>query len=299
MSTLEIVRQIGDWHTQTIAHGLDQPLLVQKTIEAACDLGLKQLCLTDHYPLPLGFEDPTPEKDCSMPWETYFGTYLNDVATLQNSFSKKIDIRFGAEFDWLPDYETWTREQTLKRPYDYLIGSVHFLRDQTGKYWLLDYSEEMFIQATKAFGGIENLIKSYYREMRSMVNSSLFDGVGHLDLIKKYNPQVNQLFDENEFWYQKEVKQTLDEIAKSGMTMEINTAGLQKKCQATYPSSWILKEAKKRNIEITIGSDAHKPEEIGRDLVRAVELAELAGYTSVQTFKNRNKSPVSLISYEK
>jgi len=294
MNNLENVRRIGDWHTQTIAHGLNKPLLVRETVVSAINKGLKQICFTDHYPLPPEFNDPTIERDCSMPKALYDGQYLVDVASVQREYKKDIQVYYGAEFDWLPDYAERTRKQTQMRPYDYLIGSVHFLRDKTGTYWILDYNKEMFMQAVGAFGGIKNLVRSYYAEIRSMVNSNLFNGVGHLDLVKKYSDISNPLFEEDAAWYIDEVLITLDEIAQSGMTMEINTAGFQKNCKSTYPSPWILRESKQKGIELTIGSDGHDPEEIGRDLEKAIELAKNVGYTAIQTYQNRKKLSVLL-----
>ena len=59
-------------------------------------------------------------------------------------------------------------------------------------------------------------------------------------------------------------------IEKTGIVLEVNTRGMFKPCKAVYPSEWILKEAFKRKIEITIGSDCHK----AGDIVRGFDYAE-------------------------
>ena len=292
----EIWKQIGDWHTQTIAHGSypETPLLVEQTVKAAMQFGLERICLTDHYPLPPDFIDPTKDQDCSMPREWYFRRYLDEVGIVQEQFAQDCEVLYGAEFDWLRDYQNWTQLQTNTRQYDYLIGSVHFVPDDSGKYWIIDYTKEVFEQGVKAFGGIQPLVQAYYREVRAMIRSGLFDGAGHIDLIKKYSQLDDPLFDRQSAWYRGEVTQTLDVLAASTMSMEINTAGWEKQCAEQYPAQWILKEGRSRNIPLTIGSDGHKPEEIGRKLDRAVKLARQVGYESLAVYKARKQLLVSI-----
>ncbi|MDO8611179.1 MAG: histidinol-phosphatase HisJ [bacterium] len=290
----QLFQFIGDWHTQTIAHGDNQPLLVDQTIKAAIAQRFKQFCITDHYPLPPNFIDPTKAQDCSMVSDMYFGIYLQTIKNSQRTYSEKIDVRRGAEFDWLPDYQQWTQEQINIQQFDFCIGSIHFLKDPKRKYWILDYTEDEFLKVVEAFGGIKNLVTAYYQEVRNMVQSGLFNSIGHIDLIKKYSAADKPLFSEQDEWYKNEVNRTLDLIAQSKMSMEINTSGLQKKCKSTYPSQWILDLANKKQIGLTIGSDAHKPEEIGRDLDKALNMSLLAGYNSINVYQKRQKIPISI-----
>lgn len=278
--------QLVDYHTQTIEHGLAKPRRVRETLEAAIAAGLSTICLTDHYPLPPGYEDPTDEKDCAMPASNY-PAYWQEVNDVIREFGERINILRGAEMDWLPSYQQWTHEQIKTWPFDYVIGSVHLLgriTDETSsRNFIIDYKEEELKKGLNYFGGIRTLTTSYYREVREMVRSGLFDGVGHLDLVKKFNDGT--LFSEDEPWYIAAVLSTLDEISSSGMSMEVNAAGWDKKCQSAYPSLWILREAFWREIPITTGSDAHVPQNIGRNLGKALELAKAAGYSSIVEYK--------------
>ncbi|MEX2007440.1 MAG: histidinol-phosphatase HisJ [Candidatus Levyibacteriota bacterium] len=284
-----------DYHTQTIEHGLEKPRLVRETVQAAISVGLSTICLTDHYPLPPTFIDPTDEKDCAMPMADY-PVYQEEVRQAMDEFGGQISVRRGAEIDWLPDYADWTREQISNWPFDYVIGSVHFLGkidDAEGeRNYLLDYKESEFLNGVEYFRGIEPLGRAYFQEVRRMVGSGLFDGVGHIDLIKKYND--GSLFSGSEDWYREEVIETLDAVSAAGMSMEINSAGLDKKCQEIYPSPWILRAAHERNIPITIGSDGHTPEGIGRNLERAIEAAKAAGYDQIVEYRQHQKIPLAI-----
>jgi len=287
--------RLFDYHTQTIEHGLAKPRRVNETVQAAIEAGLSSICLTDHFPLPLGYEDPTDEKDCAMAFSDY-PKYQQEVDNATRKYGAYINILRGAEFDWISGYELWTHEQVNAWPFDYVIGSVHLLgqiEDERGKRNLiLDYKQEEFQRGIDYFGGIRPLGETYYQEVRAMVESGLFDGVGHLDLIKKFNDGT--IFSENQSWYQEAVLATLATIAESGMSIEINTAGWDKKCQDAYPSLWILREARLRGIPLTTGSDAHVPENIGRNLDRAIELAKSAGFNHLVEYRRHRQIAVPL-----
>ncbi|MBI3379471.1 histidinol-phosphatase HisJ [Candidatus Gottesmanbacteria bacterium] len=280
--------KLFDYHTQALDHGFNKPLRVEETVKAAIDKKLSAICLTDHFPLPNEFGDPTDEKDCTMNLSRY-PTYLGKVKKTKQKFMDKIEILFGAEFDWLPNYQVWIEQQMRAYMFDYVIGSVHFLgiiKDKNEKRnFIIDYTKEEFEKGLSFHKDIQLLIEKYYLELQSMARSKLFDSVGHFDLIKKYND--GNLFSQAEQWYKDLVLKTLDVIADAKRVLEINTSGWDKVCKEQYPSLWILKEAQKRNIKITIGSDAHIPENIGKNLDKAIQIAKLAGYDSLVRFKKR------------
>lgn len=291
-----MAERLIDYHTQTIEHGLAKPRRVRETIQAAIAGGLSTICLTDHFPLPPGFTDPTAEQDCAMPLADY-PTYRQEVAKAIDDFGSRITILRGAEVDWLPNHSEWIRQELQHWPLDYVIGSVHFLGqikngDGTEGNFLLDYTEEEFNRGLSQFGSIQDLVASYFYEVRRMVASGLFDGVGHLDLPKKYND--GSLFTQNEPWYTEAVLETLNAIARAGMSIELNAAGWDKKCQEPYPAPWVLGEARKRNIPLTTGSDAHTPEGIGGNLDHANELARAAGYTHLVEYQRHQQTPVTI-----
>lgn len=287
--------KLFDYHTQALDHGLGKQILVEETIQAAIDKGLSSICLTDHFPLPADFVDPTEEKDCTMPLSLY-PIYQKKIQEAKKKFGRQIEILVGAEFDWLPDYWKWTKKQLDLYTFDYAIGSVHFsgtIVDKRGKRnFVIDYTEEEFLKGVKYYQGIKFLITRYYSAVQNMVESNLFDSIGHMDLVKKYNG--GSLFSEEKTWYRKKVLETLELIEKFGLVIEINTSGFNRICKAQYPSLWILKEARKRNIKITMGSDAHAPKDIGKNLDRAIQIAKLAGYNSLVRFKKRKVIEVKI-----
>ena len=284
-----------DSHTHAYAHysepGVKPPRRVNEMVEAAMAVGLSAITLNDHFPLPLGFADPTPDLDCAMPMNDY-STYQAEVTTAQQLYGDRILVLRGAEVDYLPGYKDWTRQELEKYDFDSRTGSVHFLGNNGKNELLLDFDSHGFAQCVDYYRDIRTTVQEYYKRIRAMVDTGMFDIVGHPDLVKKYNDGT--LFTGSETWYRSEVTKTLDGIAKSCMAIELNTSGWDKTCKEQYPSEWILREAFARNIPITLSSDAHKPEDVGKNIDRAVVLAKNVGYTSVVRFVKRKKEEVTI-----
>jgi histidinol-phosphatase (PHP family) len=55
-----------------------------------------------------------------------------------------------------------------------------------------------------------------------------------------------------------------------------------------------LKILHNHNVPIVFGSDAHQPEDIGRDFKEAVKLAKKAGYTHTCVFNRRQRESLKI-----
>ena len=88
--------------------------------------------------------------------------------------------------------------------------------------------------------------------------------------------------------------ETAEAMARSGICAEINTRGLRRPCSEIYPSEQFLKIMRSYDIPIVFGSDAHAPEEVGKDFEKAIKLAKKVGYTSACVFANRKRVTVKI-----
>jgi len=266
--------------------GSDGKLSPEEVVELAIKLNFKHICFTDHSCTP-------NTEDIIKPFlNNHSKEYLEEFRKVKEKFGKKIKIYLGIELNWLEDYVEWTKNETAKGSYDFILGSVHHLKNKDGKYAELMFPEEDFQIFVKQFG-IKKLISEYYEQTRKMAKSGLFDSIGHFDLIKMYNKD-SKYFDENSDFYRKEIIKTLEEIKKSGICIEINTSGFRRIRDEQYPSLWILKEMKKMEIPITLGSDGHKEEQFDFGLERGILVAKEAGYDSVLIFEKRKPVRIEL-----
>lgn len=291
--------QLGNFHVHST--GSDGKLSPEETAKLAISKGLNFICFTDHYPYPPGFDDfrnnlkrffprtsPQELKEIKDRWRGFCSDeYFKDLEQLKQEFKNKIEVYTGAEFNWIQGYKDWLKKETQKRNYDFALISVHKVLVNEN-YYPLNWSEDIFNKALKQAGNIKNLIKEYYNQVRKAAQSKIFDCIAHLDLIKCWNKD-SKYFSEDSDWYRQEVLKTLDEISKAGIAIEINTSGWTEhnNNENPFPSPWIIAEARKRNILITIGADSHKPEQLDYKLKEAIELAKESGYNHIVKYKNR------------
>ncbi len=201
--------------------------------------------------------------------------YEQDILALQEKYKNQINILYGYEVDFLPNFMD---KRVLNAKVDYLIGSVHFI----GK-WGFDNPE--FIGEYKN-RDIDLIWKEYFEAIEAMAKSGYFDIVGHLDLIKvfKYMPKKDiRLL----------AKDALVAIKKVNMVIEINMAGYRKPIAQAYPSPLLLEEISALDIPITFGSDAHKPEQVSLYSNEVETLAKAYGYNKCVTFKQREKELIT------
>lgn len=239
-----------NYHTHTTVS--DGEMKPEELIKLAIKKRFNVLGITDHYHFPPGFRN----------WgnEFYSDKHYETLKRLKEKYRAQIRIFVNVEFDWLEDYADWIKKEATNRNYDYRFISVHFLK--MGKEYVpIDYSEEEFQKMAKGAGGIKELVKLYYSNLRDAIKSGCFDVVAHMDLIKIWNSN-EKYFSEKEAWYRREIEKTLEQIKSEDMKLDLNTAGLRKPCAEIYPSEWIVNDAKKLGIQFLIGTDAHKADEL-------------------------------------
>jgi histidinol-phosphatase (PHP family) len=199
------------------------------------------------------------------------------VANVEQARSEHpgLSIKLALEVDYIPGQEGWIRDLTSRHPWDYLIGSVHYVSDA----WDLDNPQK--ISEWKKRDPFE-VWTAYFGRLTMAAESKLFDIIGHADLCKKF------CFYPKQDWTGL-VNRFVESAKAHDVAIEINTAGLRKDCKEMYPSRTIVEMACRAGIPLTFGSDAHKPQEVGMDFDRAIQLARDAGYTHSCRFTRRRR----------
>ncbi len=239
-----------NYHTHTT--GSDGRLKPEELIKLAIKKKFDVIAITDHYRNPPGFRK----------WgnEHYSQEHYDLIVNLKKKYKNKIKILVGVEFDWISKYKKWIKKEAKRRKYDLKIISIHWIR-KGEKYAPIEWKEEEFEKSVKAFGGSKKVVKQYYKDLREAIKTGLFDSVGHIDIIKMWNKD-NKYFSPEEKWYKKEITKTLKLISKNKMKLDLNTSGWRKTTEEQSPSLEIIREAKKLNIPLLIGTDAHKSEQL-------------------------------------
>ena len=120
-----------------------------------------------------------------------------------------------------------------------------------------------------------------------MLGYEYFDIICHLDLPKKFGGNLSPSFDDR-------LADLLSKTAGRNLAIEVNTSGYDHAAAEAYPSPHILATLNQTGIAVTIGSDAHRPEEIGRHFGRATEMLQSAGIGHLTVFTARRPSQVPI-----
>jgi histidinol-phosphatase (PHP family) len=210
-----------------------------------------------------------------MTLEDYYSAYAPEVSTLVQKYRGKIRIKRGIECDHLEWTGEWTKKFIVENDFDFVIGSVHFMGPKG--------SEKALFGPGYDASELPGLYESYFRAVRDSARSGMFDIIGHCDLVKKLGSCTSKKVDEVAW-------AALEEIKKSDLCIEINTSGWRRAEQEAYPSERILSFAKDLAIPMTLGSDAHTPDDVGREFPKAIALIEQYGRGRVSTFEKRQRS---------
>lgn len=268
-----------DYHThhERCGHAVGK---LEEYVQRGIQLGLQQLGLSDH--LPLIHVDPASYyPEMAMPMAE-LPRYVEECLTLKERYRGVIDLRVGLEADYIEGYEDQIREILSPYPWDYLIGSVHFL----GEWDITDYRQ---VDGWEGKDELE-VYRLYYDAVKKSALSGLYDIIGHMDVIKRfgYGPQTPE--------GKAEVRtlelETLKVIADSGIAMELNASGLTKPCAEMFPAEHLLQEAFKLSISLTLGSDAHDPAKLGDGLQEARSMLWHTGFRELAVFEGRRRTTV-------
>lgn len=243
---------------------------MEKMCESAVEQGIGQIVFTDHFEFYTdGFQ--------GYPFnETYLQRYFNELSECRKKFGSRLTVLSGMEFGQIhlqPLAMEWYRSHL---PFDYLIGSLHKLDNTDLKD--MDYRSDL--------GGTLN---RYFNSLYDMVSAGGYDCVGHIDLIRRYAAkqgiQISSEYCAGRF------DRILKKIIQLGKGIEINTSGLRQEAHDTFPSPEILKRYHELGGTIvTVGSDAHRPQDVGAGFDRAAEILAEAGFNSICEFRNHKPS---------
>lgn len=239
-------------------------------IRSAIDLGLKEICFLDHLTIR---EKGT---DLSMsPAEVPY--YFNAVRILKQKYKNAINIKAGLEIDFNPGHMRLIRDITGTFAFDVVATSLHFLGD-------LDIVSHRSAWC-RGEKNTDEVYELYFEQFKKMLDDDYFDVICHFDLIKKFGRNPSRSFE-------KECDAILSIIKSRDVTVEVNTSGYNHPAGEIYPSPEILKKCREQGIPITLGSDSHHPEDVGRHYEKALPLLRSFGYRHLATFTKRKRSEI-------
>lgn len=184
---------------------------------------------------------------------------------------KGLPVKLALEVDYVGERQERLSELLQPYPWDYLLGSVHWLGDGA-----VDSEPGLWADAS-----VEGVWRRYVAALGELAGSGAVDALAHPDLPKIFGkrprPEVLAALH----------AEAAEAIAASGVVVEISTAGFRKPVGELYPDHAFLVECVGRGVGVTLASDAHEPQLVGEDFDRALEAAGRAGCSTVTVFEAR------------
>jgi histidinol-phosphatase (PHP family) len=272
----ERVRQRVSLHGgHTVA--ADGTATAPEMVRAAAEAGMEVFGCSEHFYRP---------REARFRWSTDlpgadwgragWPAYVDDVLACKATGQGPLRVLLGAEVEFYPGYEAWTREELARWPLEYVVLSVHNVVFEDGAVLPFDFTPRHWREAAERCGGPAALARRYYAHVLEALTWGVADVLGHLDVIKVFAPGpledagVDALIDE-----------VLARCAEAGVVLDLNARGLLKPCAEVYPSPAILRRAARAGVALITGDDSHAPEQVGLNLDRAAAVARAAGYEAL------------------
>lgn len=231
--------------------------------------GLKGIIVTCHNPIPDRYSAAV-----RMAAEQ-FGTYVNMIQATAKEWQGRVEVKMGIECDYSPLLVPHLKEFIPQHPFHYVLGSIH---PHVAEYKASYFNGDQFAYQ-----------KTYFEHLAASAETKLFDCLAHPDLIKNEDPAQWRM--ERILPY---IRHSLDRIAATGVAMELNTSGLNKRLRELNPGEVILAEMYRRNIPVVLGADAHDPRRTGDQYFNSLELLERIGYKTISYFDERQRKEIPI-----
>lgn len=249
-------------------------------IEAAIAKGFSYVYFTDHHDMEFPIHPSAPDMDFQLDFEKYINTLLQ----LKDLYKHKIEVRIGVEQGICPETAPKISLLSNQYPFDFIIGSSHLVSLKNGDPYYPDY----YIGRSN----VEAYREYFSSEVENVRLTDGFDVYGHLDYAVRYCPDPS--FEYHFEDYRDIFEVLLKLLIEKGKGIEINTAGITK---IGYPHPHIAALRLYRQLGgeiITVGSDAHKKEDMGYGFDKAEELLNAIGFKYYTVFKDRKAEFIKL-----
>lgn len=238
----------------------------EKMVQAAIAAGLKQMAFTDHFEP----EYPNPAKRVYVDLHAY----ENNFSRLRGLYGKQIELRKGLELGLQPGVVPIIERRLSGERFDFLIASFHYVDD----YELCDpryFSSRSPREAYRRF---------YTICLDTLARYDDYDVMGHVNIIDRYAPKAPPMED-----YIDLIREIFALLIGKGKGIEFNSSCFRYAMGGVLtPSLEMLSLYRKMGGKIiTVGSDAHRPEDVGAGLQEAYRLLSDLGFSSITLYEER------------
>jgi histidinol-phosphatase (PHP family) len=270
---------ISDCHLHS-SFSSDSTAPLESMVQRGISLGLKAMCMTEH----LDFD--YPENSEGLDFLLDYDAYQNKLFELKEQYADQIELLFGIEMGLMDYLGERYKKIADAYPFDFIIGSSHLVNG------IDPYEPEYF----KEYGSKKGM-QIYFESILANIDGCKdldYQVYGHLDYAIRYAPEKNSFFNFKD--YQEIIEEILKKLIRKDKGIEVNTTGFRYGLGQPNPHFDIIKCYHDLGGEIlTIGSDAHKPEDMAYAFKELPALLKKAGFGHYTLFRNRKPYNLDLI----
>ncbi len=262
---------ISDNHIHS-SNSFDAKDSVIMLADRAFNLGLYSVTITDHC-------------DCDVYYKNDLRSSIEgsirDTLKARGLYSNRLKIYSGIELGQPTQDLDAAQEALSLGNYDFVLGSLHNLRNEQDFYYL-NYTAE----------NTGSLLERYFDEMMELIEYGKFDSLAHLTYPFRYlvsNPELKITPKD----YSQQIDEVLEAIIKKDIALEVNTSGLRQPIGKTLPDEDVIRRYRELGGKyVTMGSDAHRWGDVGAGIEDGLNMLLKCGFTHFTVYRRRE--PVML-----
>ncbi len=279
-----------DYHVHP-NYSIDAEGSIEEFCEVALSRGLQEIAFTTHFDTDAVTDDcyvNVKGKKVSTRSSVWLEDYEASIRSADDEYREKgLRVRLGVEVDYIQDIEGALPERFHSTDFDIILGSMH----------LIDHiaisAEGRAEEAFKKYS-MEELGNKYYSLLLEAVESDLFNIIAHIDLYRRFG---QKFYGDGirEIW-KPHIVDFADAMKRHNIGFEVNTSPLRRGQNQPMPEVEIIKKLKEEGVSIvTVGSDAHCPQDVGADIERAFQLLRESGFSNISQFEKRTARNQSIM----
>ena len=262
------IEGVMDYHVHC-DYSVDAVGTIEEYCEAALQRNLAEICFTTHYDNDPKSDDPVSfihvngeDKITSIENLAPYVDHVRKAAELY--YVKGLSVKLGLEFGWYKNCEEEVIRLKEKYDFDYFLCGIHEIDN------ICYCSRNTYEKCYERFSA-EEMVKRYYQQVKLAAESKMFDTIAHLNYYIKY---AHEYYGDSILKaYEPYLEDIFSVLIKNNVNLEINTAGIRHGLDQYYPDMTVINKAKKAGVSVKyLGSDAHRPEDIGFEFEVAAAL---------------------------
>lgn len=262
-------------HTPLCGHAFGMPT---EYVQCAAARRIDLITFTCHVPV----EDPAFGGQRIRMREDQLEEYFTLVEEgRQLGAQLGVEVLTGIEAEIFPERERLDGMYRVLEswPFDFVLGSLHHPLPSY-RAWL----EAHELREDRA------IIDAYFTHLADALPGSPYHSLSHPDVIRCYGTVSSFYPDEHE----PSIRRLLQAAVANDTCLEVNTSGLVKEAYEVHPDPVILRWAHEEGVKLTLGSDSHRPEQVGQHFDEVLALLRDIGFDAIHAHRKGERFAVPL-----